>query len=345
MPVLSNAQLPGSPLNGSQQSFGAQLGQSISNGLMGAVGLAPNGRSTRENTAGMFRYSSRTVGPAPRFVFPSFPSADADWRVRVSLAPNSKYFYNDPQGNALLSPLIESGGGSDSPIGAALGQLTGVSKGTKRIGVVFPYTPTVTIQHTASYTPQKLTHSNYAQYFYDNSEVSAITLNTDFTVQNINEGQYLLAAIYFFRSCTKMFFGAGPAAGNPPPIVYLNGYGQYYLPNVPCVVTSFSHTMPADVDYMDIPEPGVALQRPVNNPGVNPLLNPRLNSTRMPTTSQMNLTLQPVYSRLAQSQGFSLEDFARGALINPVGAGKPASAFGATQPTKNVNNIKNGGFL
>jgi hypothetical protein len=167
--------------------------------------------------------------------------------------------------------------------------------------------------------------------------VSAITLNADFTVQNINEGQYLMAAIYFFRSATKMFFGAGPAAGNPPPIVYLNGYGQYYLPNVPCVVTSFSHTMPSDVDYMDIPEPSVTR----GSQG----LNPRLNSTRMPTTSQMSLSLQPVYSRLAQSQGFSLEDFARGALINPVGAGKPASAFGATQPTKNVNNIKNGGFL
>jgi hypothetical protein len=338
MPVLSNAQLPGSPLNGSQQSFGSQLGQNISNGLTGAVGLAPNGMSTRQNTADMFRYSSRTVGPAPRFVFPSFPNASSDWRVRVSLAPNSKYFYNDPQGNALMSPLVtESGGGSDNPIGAALGQITGLG-GTKRIGVVFPYTPTITVAHTASYTPQKLTHSNYTQYFYDNSEVSAITLNTDFTVQNVNEGQYLLAAIYFFRSCTKMFFGYGPAAGNPPPIVYLNGYGQYYLPNVPCVVTSFSHTMPADVDYVDIPEPSVTR----GSQG----LNPRLNSTRLPTTSQMSLSLQPVYSRLAQSQGFSLEDFARGSLINRVGAAGQASGFGATQPTKYVNNnIKNGGFL
>lgn len=336
MPVLSNAQLPGSPLNGSQ-SFGSQIGQSINNGLLGAVGLAPNGMSGRQNTADMFRYSSRTVGPAPRFVFPSFPNASSDWRVRVSLAPNSKYFYNDPQGNALLSPLVtESGGGSDSTIGAALGQLTGLS-GAKRIGVVFPYTPTIQITHTANYTPQKLTHSNYAQYFYDNSEVSAITITADFTVQNINEGQYLLAAIYFFRSATKMFFGAGPNAGNPPPIVYLNGYGQYYLPNVPCVATSFQHTMPADVDYVDIPEPSVTR----GSMG----LNPRLNSTRMPTTSQMTLSLQPVYSRLAQSQGFSLEDFSRGALINPVGAANPTSAFGATQPTKHVNNIKNGGFL
>jgi hypothetical protein len=270
-------------------------------------------------------------------VYPAFPSASADWRVRVSLAPNSKYFYNDPQGNALLSPLIESGGGSDNSIGSAIGQLTGLG-GTKRVGVVFPYTPTITVAHTANYSAQKLTHSNYTQHFYDNSEVSAITLNTDFTVQNINEGQYLLAAIYFFRSCTKMFFGAGPNSGNPPPIVYLNGYGQYYMPNVPCVVTSFSHTMPADVDYVDIPEPSVTR----SSMG----LNPRLNSTRLPTTSQMSLTLQPVYSRYAQSQGFSLDDFARGALINPVRGNNPATAFGATQPTKHVNNtIKNGGFL
>jgi hypothetical protein len=336
MPVLSNAQLQGSPAAGSQ-SLGAQLGQSINNGLLGAVGLAPNGMSGRQNTADMFRYSSRTTGPAPRFVYPSFPSASADWRVRVSLAPNSKYFYNDPQGNALLSPLVESGGGSDNSVGAAFGQLTGLG-GTKRVGVVFPYTPVITVTHTASYSSQKLTHSNYAQHFYDSSDVSAITLTTDFTVQNMNEGQYLLAAIYFFRSCTKMFFGAGPNAGNPPPIVYLNGYGQYYLPNVPCVVTSFSHTMPADVDYVDIPEPSVT------RGGMG--LNPRLNSTRLPTTSQMTLTLQPVYSRYAQSQGFSLEDFARGALINPVNGNNPATAFGATQPTKHVNNtIKNGGFL
>jgi hypothetical protein len=204
--------------------------------------------------------------------------------------------------------------------------------------VVFPYTPQITVAHTANYTPQKLTHSNYAQYFYDNSEVGAITLTTDFTVQNVSEGQYLLAAIYFFRSCTKMFFGAGPNAGNPPPIVYLNGYGQYYLPNVPCVVTSFSHTMPSDVDYMDIPEPSATL--------VPQTLYPRLNSTRLPTTSNMTLTLQPVYSRLAQSQGFSLEDFARGGLINQVNSSNPATGFGATQPTKHVNNnIKNGGFL
>ena len=134
-----------------------------------------------------------------------------------------------------------------------------------------------------------------------------------------------------------MFFGNDAMAGNPPPIVYLNGYGQYYLPNVPCVVTSFSHTMPDSVDYMDIPEPGLTY-----NPNFT---NPVLNSTRLPTTSTLTLTLQPVYSRLAQSQKFSLNDFARGALINTAGAGGPATSFGATSPALNGGQSGTGGFL
>jgi hypothetical protein len=334
MPVLSNTTLPGNSISGNP-SFGAQLSQVAESSLLGAVGLSQ--ASGRMNVADMFKYSTRTVGPAPRFIY---PDANTDWRVRVSLAPNSKYFYNDPS-NTLLAPLVsETGGGSDNGIGGALGNLFGVG-GAKRVGVVFPYTPSVTVQHNANYSEQKLTHSNYTQYFYDNSEVSAISITADFTVQNVNEGQYLLATVYFFRSVTKMFFGMDPGAGNPPPLVYLNGYGQYYLPNVPCVVKSFSHTMPEGVDYMDIPEPSVT------RTGYNPqIMNRRLNSTRMPTTSQITLSLQPVYSRTAQSSGFSLEDFARGALVNRLGAAGPASAFGATQGIRYAdNNIKNGGFI
>jgi hypothetical protein len=156
-----------------------------------------------------------------------------------------------------------------------------------------------------------------------------------------------MASIYFFRACTKMFFGTDPLAGNPPPIVYLNGYGQYYLPNVPCVVTSVQHTMPPDCDYMDIPEPKVTLA------GYNPqTMNYRLNSTRMPTTSTLTVSLQPVYSRMAQSQGFSLQDFASGALVNSSGVNPGITAFGASVDTmyanKGSNAIKgpqNGGFL
>ena len=332
MPVLPNSVLPGATTNGS--SFGAQIGQSVTSTLLGSVGLSQ--ASTRQNVADMFQYSNKTVGPAPVLLF---PQASNDWRVRISLAPNSNYFYNDPN-NTLLSPLVtETGGGSSNSIAGQISNLF-LRSGAKRVGMVFPYTPQVQVQHSANYTAQKLTHNNYAQYFYDNSEVQAITVSGEFTVQNIPEGQYLLASVYFLRAITKMFFGADPNAGNPPPLVYLNGYGEYYFPNVPCVVTNFTHTMPADCDYMDIPEPGVT------NQGYNPqYINYRLNSTRMPTSSTISLTLQPVYSRLAQSQAFSLNDLAKGALVNKQSSGLPASAFSASQTPNFAKNRSNGGFL
>jgi hypothetical protein len=60
----------------------------------------------------------------------------------------------------------------------------------------------------------------------------------------------------------------------------------------------------------------------------------------------MSVTLQPVYSRKSQSQSFSLNDFARGALVNAPGSAKPSSAFGATQPMITSNGPKpNGGFI
>jgi hypothetical protein len=268
-----------------------------------------------------------------------------DWRVRVSLAKSANYFYNAQPASerGLLDPLF--------------GPAT-------QHGVIFPYTPTVQVTHTANYSQQKFTHSNNPGYFYENSEVAAITVAGDFTVQNIEEGQYLLAAITFFRAATKMWFGASKKgyAGFPPPMVFLNGYGADYLPNVPCVITSFSHTMPADVDYVEIPRiiPGTAkggvsgaisqgvngmmngasvgdalggaLKSGVNSAlgstmgpsgaGINQLIGSMTGgnfgsgggSTRLPTASQISVSLQPVYSRQSTTT-FNLDDFAAGKMI------------------------------
>jgi hypothetical protein len=196
-----------------------------------------------------------------------------DWRVRVSLADSARYFYNN-QDRGILAPLFTGS--------------------TNNNGVIFPYTPQIQVQHTARYGSTKLTHSNYDSYFYEGSEVQAITITGEFTVQNTTEADYLLAAVYFFRACTKMWFGQGERAGNPPPLVYLDGYGAHYFPHVSCVITNFSHTMPQDVDYVET----------VVNGG----------ATRLPTTSSMSVTLQPVVSR-SKATGFNLDDFARGNLL------------------------------
>ena len=213
---------------------------------------------------------------------------EADWRVRISMRPATAALFYTNQSNAIMYPLSQTG------------------------GVIFPYTPTMTVAHAARYGTTPLTHSNYTSYFYEGSEVQSIQLNGDFTVQNVQEGQYLMAVIQFFRSCTKMFFGNSPLAGTPPPMVFLSGFGNAYLPNVPCVVTNFSHTMPGDVDYVKTPV-GASLDNVAGNQ-INTNMAGR--ATMLPTMSTISVTLQPIYSRRNVADNFTLEKFSAGALID-----------------------------
>jgi hypothetical protein len=213
-----------------------------------------------------------------------------DWRVKLSLPPSAGIFYQSTN-PGIQWPLQASN------------------------GVIFPYTPTVSVTHSANYDGSALTHSNYMNFFYKSSYVQNIQITGEFSVQNVNEGLYLIAVIEFFRSCTKMFFGQDALAGNPPPVLNLNGYGATYLPNVPVVVESFQHTMAPDVDYINIPY----ISPTTVASGTSQLLVNNALSTRMPTTSQIQITLLPIYSRAAIHNQFTLTQFAAGNLI--AGAG------------------------
>lgn len=207
-----------------------------------------------------------------------------DWRVSVTLA--------DPKLFGIMK-------GSEANIQSILAE---------NGGVIFPYVPQIAVQYNARYQTQQLTHSNYNNYFYEGSDINAITISGEFTVQNISEGQYLLAAIYFFRSATKMFFGGKANTGNPPPLVKLNGYGASYFPDVSCVVTQFSHTMGADVDYLEIPVLG-------SGKTTSAVPTSARNTVRLPTVSTVSVTVQPVYSRKNVHDNFDLTSFAKGSLI------------------------------
>jgi hypothetical protein len=226
---------------------------------------------------------SKAGGATPRF------SSDiADWRVKVKLAESAKYFYKGPDAG-ILAPLINTD------------------------GVIFPYTPQVSVTHTARYASQQLTHSNYTNYAYEGSEVAAISITGDFTAQNSTEAAYVLACIHFFRSATKMWFGGTNLTGNPPPMLFLSGYGNSYFPNVPCVLTSFQHTMPQDVDYVQAMS-SVTFNLPTSEKNKTVAVMPTLN-TMVPTMSQIQITLQPIYSRKNISENFDLNEFAKGTLI------------------------------
>jgi hypothetical protein len=219
--------------------------------------------------------------------------ANKDWRVRISLPPGSKFaFRNKETGMAwsdFMYPLSDSLGAEEPD------------------GVVFPQTPSITVTHNARYQEQALTHSNYKSYFYEGSDVSAIQIAGVFTCQNPAEAKYVMSCVQFLRACTKMYFGktasgASQPAGTPPTLVRLSGYGDFYLPDITCVVTSVAHTMPEDVDYIKFLDNGE-------------------NYGWMPVLSTLTVTLQPVVSRKRQAEEMSLDKFVNAEYISKGGNG------------------------
>jgi hypothetical protein len=245
-----------------------------------------------------------------------------DWRVRLRLAPQSNYLYNDPQCGPVLWPLRNTD------------------------GVIFPYTPTIDTAYKANYSAYDLTHSNYRGYFYQGSYVDPVNIKAMFTAQDTAEANYLLATIHFFRSATKMFYGQDAQRGSPPPLVYLSGLGDFQFNEHPCVIAQFNYNLPNDVDYIraqsgssngtnlqvqrdrrSVPNNALMytaqqIRQLVNNltPGA---LDVRLSQntlglddpTYVPTKMDINLTLYPIQSREQVSKQFSVKNFANGNLL------------------------------
>lgn len=239
-------------------------------------------------------------------------NAKKDWRVRLSLAGGADYLYKaeDP---GILGPLVATN------------------------GVIFPYTPAISVAYAAQYDPTTLTHTNYKFYTYNSSSVDQITLSCDFTAQDVFEANYLLAVIHFFRSITKMFYGQdqNPKNGTPPPLCYLYGLGAFQFDTHPLAVTNFTYTLPTDVDYIRAGEisapkapsatystgqisktrlqnlqPGAGVAPPQFS-GAYRVLEP----TYVPTKIQISITAVPIMTRNMVSNDFSLKQYATGQLI------------------------------
>jgi hypothetical protein len=240
-------------------------------------------------------------------------SGQTDWRVKLTLPSEGtlrQLFFGG--GNSIMRPLSSFN------------------------GMVFPLTPSVLIQHTASYNPMAATHSNYPFYAYGHSEVSAITVIGEFPVQNSEDARHWVATLHFLRAVTKMFFGGedNSLKGNPPPILQLNGYGNHVFNNVPVIVTNFTVDLRNTVDYISTDQSrgtftdargNVSSSRQIDNSAIaddlsRTVTNPDINRTWAPTDSQFNVQLQPVYSRETIKK-FSMQQFVNGSLSNKDGIG------------------------
>jgi hypothetical protein len=185
-------------------------------------------------------------------------------------------------------------------------------------GLIFPLTPTVLLNHTASYNPLALTHSNHPAYAYQNSEAQSFTVSGDFPVQNAEDARYWVGALHFLRSVTKMFFGKSPLAGNPPPILHLNGYGDHVFKNVPVVVINFTTELTNGVDYISTTQGSAARNNAINEVSgaervALGLSDPQVTAPTSwaPTMSIFTLQLQPIYSRSAM-KNFNMQKFVNG---------------------------------
>lgn len=245
-----------------------------------------------------------------------------DWRVRLSLAPDATYLYKekDKEKRGILDPLATTD------------------------GVVFPYTPAISVQYAAHYDQTELTHSNYKYFQYKSSSVDQISITCDFTAQDTAEARYLLAVIHFFRSVTKMFYGQdnGPKPGTPPPLCYLTGLGAFQFDAHPLAITAFTYSLPTDVDYIRAGSvtaaAGVNQSRSNNPVNSSSATNTRLTSsnlnaggttgspnwsafassqkpTYVPTKMQIQITAVPIVTRYDISQKFSLAKYGTGQLL------------------------------
>jgi hypothetical protein len=259
---------------GSLSNIAGDIGRSInSGGLGGALGQLGQAASAISAAAGQVNnvlsvFRGKNLPSAgelftSRQAVTELQSGNAeDWRVRINC--NFGLF------------------------GGAFGQLQETG------GVVWPFTPKVAISSKANYTQIDPVHSNYPFYAYKSSQIDDITISGDFTCETERDAGYWIEATTFFRTATKMFFGASAFVGNPPVICQLSGYGPGVFNGVPVIIKSFTVDFPEDVNY-------------IKYGGVN-------GPTWVPIVSNISVTLAPIYNRTKLRQ-FNLQEFAAGSAV------------------------------
>jgi hypothetical protein len=254
-------------------SLNKLAGGNLASGLMGIAGAISSAAGVLNNLLSLKRGANI---PAGAELFMQQGSAIElksnsanDWRVRINAQWKN---FNSP-----LFKVLESTG-----------------------GVVWPYTPNITVSTKAEYTSINPLHGNYAFQAYKNSVVDDITISGEFSCETQKDALYWIAATTFFKTATKMFFGTGSLAGNPPIVCNLSGYGSSIFDKVPVVIKSFSVDLKDDVNYVKCTWPSTA------------------SPTWVPAMSTVTVVVAPVYNRRRLRQ-FSLEDYAKGQAAKGVG--------------------------
>jgi hypothetical protein len=205
----------------------------------------------------------------------------SDTRVRLRAMRNQEtQIYGDPGDSTnILSILHPSSDGTD--------------------GLLFPYTPTISVSQNVDYKPIEMVHTNGDIAAYGHTPSVTLSVTGDFTVQNQREGRYALAVIHFLRTVSKMYFGEADAktnlAGLPPPVLIFSGYGTYIFNNLPVILKSHSYSFDKAMNMSSF----------VTDQGV----------TKLPTMFSIAMELQVQQTPQAMRKTFSLDAFRTGKLM------------------------------
>lgn len=160
-------------------------------------------------------------------------------------------------------------------------------------GIVFDYTPIITVIHSASYQQIDVPHNNYDYRAYNRSSIQEIQLGVSFTASTKDEADKMLAIIHFLRTFTKMNYGINDKdKGIPPQIFRFSAYGDYAFNRIPVAIQSFTFPWGNDVDMV---------QTSLNT-AVPAVMDGSISLVMMPTPNKVRTD-------------FSLDSFAKGETV------------------------------
>jgi hypothetical protein len=159
-------------------------------------------------------------------------------------------------------------------------------------GILFPYTPNISVSHQVEYSQYDVVHTNYQQNSYSKTRNPDIQVTGTFVSQTPAEAAYTVGVMHFLRVMSKMNFGINDDdAGTPPPVLEFSAYGAYNFHRVPVLIGGFQFVYEDGVDYVKTPTANGTVQ--------------------VPALMSISITLLPQYSPTKQNS-FNLTRFANG---------------------------------
>lgn len=241
-------------------------------------------------------------------------SKKSDRRVCLAVAPNI-HFTSDYDFAKRIAYIL---GTQDVSYPKSIGNISSDSlfRGFLRSqlgkaqGLIFPYTPKITMNYTINYEKTDFIHSNLSFNSYKNSPPPTISLNAKFTADTKANAIHMLSAVWFLQACSKCDTGLNTmskgdnkntanrsGAGLPPPVLYLNGYANL-MDNIPVIIDGFTVDYPDDIDYVRLD-----LQMAINKPTQRTFSNPLAESLK-----QTNPLLDDNFSFFTTENASSVSD-------------------------------------